>query len=396
MKQIMTVCNVILFCLLLATFVVIGVLTPKDMTAAEEENRELAAMPALTRETVFSGSFSQDFENYLADNVGYRSFFMDAATRIESLKGIKTKSGRIVTTTKDLGTGAQGDNYLLVLPDRVMEVYKQDDAARNAYINALNLYAETLPTHTRIFSMLIPTQIEFHQGKTTSDSEKKTIDYIYENMNNRIISVPVYDVLKSHKDEYIYFRTDHHWTQLGAFYGYTAFAETAFSQTPQLSEYKKNHRDGFLGYLYNQAKDPSLEKHADTIEWYEKGENLTFTAKAMTNGELVTYSSRLFAIPQPQEAPKYGIFMGGDHQFAEIQTQNKNGKTLLVMKDSYANTLLPFLTEQYETLLVIDPRNFYSTVTALSEEYKIDDVLFVNYVFTTTFSDFVGKMVAVR
>ncbi|MBQ2696001.1 MAG: hypothetical protein IJF61_01725 [Clostridia bacterium] len=180
------------------------------------------------------------------------------------------------------------------------------------------------------------------------------------------------------------------------FYGYNAFLESAFSTSVQLSDYHVSRRHGFLGYLYNQAKDPTLQKHADTIEMFTKGENLSFTAKAKENGQMVSYTAQLFKLPAQNESPKYGIFMGGDHQFAEINTENKNGKTLLVMKDSYANTLLPFLVEQYETVLVIDPRNFYSTVTALTEEYDIDDMLFVNYVFTTTFTDFIDRMVAVR
>ncbi len=396
MKKFSAKLNIILFVLLLALFFFIGVLAPKDLSTVEKENRELKAMPTLTKDSLFSGSFSKDYEDYLADNVGYRSFFVDLASKIENLKGIKTKDGRIVTTTKDLGTGNAGDNHLLLLSDRVMEVYQKDDTARDAYVDALNLYAESLPENIRLISMLIPTQIEFYEGKKNSDSQKETINYIYQNLNEDIVTIPAYEALKAHKDEYLYFRTDHHWTQRGAFYGYAAFSETLFGQTPLESDYKIRSADGFLGYLYSQAKDPSLKKHADTIEWFNKGKNLTVKAKAFENGEFVSYESKLYVEPAVGAAPKYGIFMGGDHQFAEITTENKNGKTLLVMKDSYANTLLPFLVEQYETVLVIDPRNYFGTVSALTEEYDIDDFLIVNYVFTTTFGDFIDKMNAVR
>ncbi|MBQ9915137.1 MAG: hypothetical protein IJO50_03225 [Clostridia bacterium] len=396
MKQFSAKLNIILFLLLLCIFFFIGVLAPKDLSTIEKENRELKAMPALTKDRVLSGSFSKDFEDYLADNVGYRSFFVDLASKIENTKGIKTKDGRIVTTTKDLGTGNAGDNHLLLLSDRVMEVYQKNDTARDAYAAALNRYAETLPEDVRLISMLIPTQIEFYQGKNNSDSQKETIDYIYQSLDESIVTVPAYEALQAHKDEYIFFRTDHHWTQRGAFYGYSAFTETLFGQRPLESDYEIRSADGFLGYLYSQANDPSLKKYADTIEWFTKGENLTVKAKALENGANVCYESKLYVEPTFGTAPKYGIFMGGDHQFAEITTENKNGKTLLVMKDSYANTLLPFLVEQYETVLVIDPRNYFGTVTALTEEYDIDDFLIVNYVFTTTFNDFIDKMNAVR
>lgn len=388
--------TVILFCGMLALFFYIGVLAPKDMSAAERENRELKPMPAFNAETVFSGTFSKDFEDYLADNVGYRSFFMDISAKIDALKGIKTESGKIVSANKDLGTGVQGENQLLILSDRVMEVYKKDDAARDAYIQSLNGYAETLPESVRMFSMLVPTQIEFYEKQTVADSEKDTIDTIYKNLNDRITTVDAYSALKAGRDEYIYFRTDHHWTQRGAFLGYSAFCKAAFSKTPNLSDYKENSRDGFLGYLYNQANDVSLASHADSIEWFEKGENVKVEARAFEDGKFVDYETKMYTVPLLSEKPKYSLFMGGDHQFAKMHTKNTNGKTLLVIKDSYANALLPLLTEDYETILVIDPRNYYGKVTDLISEYNVDDCLFINYVFTTTFSDFVGKLNEVK
>ena len=395
MKGKMSRFNSIIFCIILACFLVIGIVLPQDSNIKEKENREPAPMPELNRETVFSGKFASDFEAYLSDRVAFRSVFMDIATKIDTIKGVKTNYGRLVTTTKDLGTGNQGENYLLVMPDRVMEVFKKEQTAQQAYVDAMQLYAEALPKNIRMFSMLIPTQIEFDK-QAASDSEKKVIDSIYNSMPQRITPIPVYEALQKHTDEYIYFRTDHHWTQLGAFYGYTAFSETAWQKPHLLSDYAKHEQSGFLGYLYNQANDPALMEHADTIEWFTKGENLAVKGKAMENGELIEYPSKLYALPAENEPVKYSLFMGGDHPFAEIKTKNKNGKTLLVMKDSYANALLPFLTELYETVLVIDPRNFHSTVTALTEEYTINDFLIVNYVFTTTFHDFIENMVRVR
>lgn len=388
--------TVFLFCFMLAAFFFIGVLAPKDLSAVEKENRELKAMPDLSVQAVVSGNFSKEFEDYLADNVGYRSFFMDASAKLEGLKGVKTASGKIVSANKSLGTGNQGENKLLVLPDRVMEIYKKDDAAREKYVQMLNHYADVLPESVRMFSMLVPTQIEFYEKQSVSDSEKDTIDYIYQNLDNRICTIDAYTALQAHKDEYVYFRTDHHWTQLGAFYGYSAFLEKAFSKAPRLSDYEKESREGFLGYLYNQANDMSLQKHADTIEWLLRGENITVQARALEEGAFVDYTAKMYSIPPDTELPKYSIFMGGDHQFAQLHTENTNGKTLLVIKDSYANALLPLLTADYENILVIDPRSYFGTVSELAQTYKIDDCLFINYVFTTTFPDFIDKMLEVQ
>ena len=140
----------------------------------------------------------------------------------------------------------------------------------------------------------------------------------------------------------------------------------------------------------------SLASHADSIEWFEKGENVKVEARAFEDGKFVDYETKMYTVPLLSEKPKYSLFMGGDHQFAKMHTKNTNGKTLLVIKDSYANALLPLLTEDYETILVIDPRNYYGKVTDLISEYNVDDCLFINYVFTTTFSDFVDKLNEVK
>ncbi len=394
MKQFMTKFNIVLFCLLLAVCFFLGVLAPRDSAAFEKENREPTPLPTLSRETVYSGIFAKRFESFLSDNMGLRSFFMDLSEKVDDLKGFKNRSGRIMLNAQD--STIDNQRRLWVRPDRVMEVYRKKEKIREAYIAALNLYAKTLPEDIRLFSMLVPTQVEFINWQTVSSSQKETIDFVYNHVNPRVIPVPVYDILKEHKDEYIYFRTDHHWTHYGSFYGYCAFAETAFSESPKMSDYELREWDGFLGYLYNQAKDDSLADHADTIGYFSKTENFSFTCKAIEDNKIVSYTTPLFHEPIDGKPPKYSLYLGGEHQFAEIKSQNQNGKTLLVIKDSYANPVIPYLTEHYETILVIDPRIYYGTISDLLKEYEINDVLVLNYVFATSFSDYVEKMIDIR
>ena len=383
---------VYVFVAMLAVFVYITVFAPKDMSAVKKENRELKKMPELNSQTVLSGEFSKGFEDYLADNVGYRSKFMDASSRIETAKGIKPKSGKVVTAAKNLGTGTSGENHLLVLSDRVMEVYREDENAKKAYAETIKRYSEELGD-TNVYLMLAPTQIEFSKSAKMSDSEKETIDYIYGNVGERVKTVDVYSRLKAHKDEYIYFRTDHHWTQRGAFYAYSAFCSDILGEKRNIKDYSVHKEEKFLGYLYNQANDPSLASHSDTIEVYEYGKNYPVYAHAKNeNGKIEDYTPHMYQFPANGETTAYKIFMGGDHMFAEINTDNKNGKTLLVIKDSYANALIPLLTRDYERILVIDPRSTYVSVSELKTRYDITDCMIVNYVFTTTFSDFVQSM----
>lgn len=397
MKNKVNYATVFAFILLLIAFFYIGVLAPKDEEALKRENRELTPMPTLSKETILSGSFSKDFENYLADNVGFRSYFMDFSSSITALKGVEIESGKVVSTKKDLGVGTAGEGSLWIQGDRIMEVYKADNVTRDAYVEMLNGYAEALPENVRIFSMLAPTQIEFNNSENLADSQKETIDYVYTNMSDRIESVDVYGALEKHKDEYVFFRTDHHWTQKGAFYAYQTFVKQALGKDTKLSDYQVQSADGFLGTLYDQINDLSLKKYADTIEWFDFGKNYEIEATAFENEQFVNYKGVIYNVPQSTEMPKYAkIFMCGDHPFAKITTDNKNGKTLLVIKDSYANALIPLLTQDYETVLVVDPRNYYGKVTELVAEYNVDDCLIESYIFTTTFADIIQLMNQIR
>lgn len=386
--------TVALFVALLICFFIIGVVMPRDEQSAINENRALKEMPTVTADKVLSGEFSREFEEYLADNVGMRSKFVAFSSEVDSLKGIKTNMGKIVSTNKDLGAGgtAAESGHLLVLDDRIMEIYKAKPGTAQRYAFVVNKYADTFSDKARVFSMLIPTQIEFAEPiyANASDSQKASIDSIYGGMNDSVIKVNAYDVLKAHSDEYIYFRTDHHWTQRGAYYGYKSFTEAAGYTPVSLDSLKSNSADGFLGFLYNQANDTSLANKPDTIEWFEGDENYYVKASTMEDGAIVEYNSRIYVAPEG--APKYSVFMGGDHSFAKIDTNAPGGKTILVIKDSYANAMLPLLTNTYTTVIAVDPRSYYGTVAEIVDEYAVDDILIMNYVFTTTFDDFVDKI----
>lgn len=382
------------FVALLLAFFVIGVVMPKDEQSAINENRTLKEFPEFNSDTLFSGTFSREFEEYLADNVGMRSMFTAFSSKVNALKGIKTNLGNIVSVKKDLGAGGESEesSRLLVLGDRIMEIYKDNPQSGAAYADAVNKYADAFSGKANVYSMLIPTQIEFAADiyAKSSDSQKDAIDRIYGAISDDVIKVNAYDVMKENAGDYIYFRTDHHWTQRGAYLAYKEFVKAAGHTPVELSSLKLKTADGFLGFLYNQANDTSLANKPDTIEWFEGDTNYTVKASTMENGEVVEYSSRIYVAPDG--TPKYSVFMGGDHSLAEINTDVDNGKTVLVIKDSYANALLPLLTNNYTTVLAVDPRSYYGTVDELVEKYGIDDILIMNYIFTTTFDDFIEKI----
>ena len=394
MKKVTGTIVISLFVLLLAVFVFVGVIAPKDEQSGIDENRTLKQMPEITKETVLSGQFSVEFEDYLSDNIGFRSKFMKLSSKINDLKGVSTNLGKIVYVKKDLGAGGETDekNRLLVQGNRIMEIYSFDEEKGKKYADAVNKYAEAFSDKAEIYSMLIPTQIEF-AGKIyskTSYSQKDAIEKIYGSITDTVKKVDVYNLMKENSKDYIYFRTDHHWTQRGAYIGYKAFVERSGGSAVEISELKPNRADGFFGFLYNQANDTSIAGSPDYIEWFEGEENYTVNATTVENGKLVEYKSKIYVTPDG--APKYSVFMGGDHSFAEINTNVKNGKTVLVIKDSYANALIPLLTNNYETVLAVDPRSYYGKVEEIVEKHGVDQILIMNYVFTPTFDDFIEKI----
>ena len=382
------------FAILLVSFFCLCVLVPADVQSMSNENRKAKPFPSLTVKSCSSGEFSKEFEEYLSDSIGFRSFFINISSYLERHKGFQAKSGTVTKVAKNIGLDVSVDekNSLLITKDKIMEIFYRNRETEASYADTLNSYRETLPKSTRMISMLIPTQIEFEENRSLGDSQKEEVDFIYQNLDEDIVKINAYRALLNNKNEYIYFRTDHHWTQRGAFCAYTALSEQLYGVTPDIADYQTENHGSFLGSLYKQTNDKSVEKNPDTLIQFKKCENYDVACRAYENGAFVDYAACLYKNTDYGTPVDYGFFMCGDHPFAKITTQNQNGKTLLVIKDSYANALIPFLCENYETVLVIDPRNYSGTVSSLAEEYRIDDCLIIDYVFATTFSDFIGKL----
>lgn len=388
MRTKITVSVFLIMLMLFAAFIVL----PADTESVLKENREIATMPETSLNNIIFGSFCTDFETYLSDNVGFRGKLIDVSNEISNLKGIKSY-GSISNANADLGTGDTAESKgLLTTDDAIMEIFKEKPESRQNYISMINHYAQKLPENVNLYSMVIPTRIEFTGRKYAglSDSQKDTIDAIYKGTDKRVATVDVYSALEKHKDEYIYFRTDHHWTTLGAYYAYRQFAETADVKAVNISDFKENKATGFLGYLYNQAQATNVKDKPDTIYYYTKGENLSFKAKAWEDGKIVEYSGKLFVKPMPGQETKYSIFLGSDHPLLDMPALGNNGRTILVVKDSYANAFIPWLTHSFERVVAVDPRSFGGDISEVIEEYGVTDVLLMNYTFTTTFDDIIA------
>lgn len=375
--------------LIVASFVVLAL--PADTESFKKENRERATLPTISKATLKDGSFMMDFESYINDSVGFRSYFTDFSDMLKKRLGVTPPEGRVVYTNKDIGTKTVNKACLLLLEDKVMEVFSSNRKNELLYANALNTYAQNLASDINLYSMLVPTQLQFQMSvyKNIQSDQKEAIDYVYKNLDSRIKSVDVYSNIESHMHEYVYFRTDHHWTMLGAYYGYEAFAKAAGVEPKKLEEFTKYTADeGFLGYLYNQVNEQSLKEHKDYIEWYNVDEMYDLRYSFMSvdkNDNYTPYSAKMF----DRTATDYRFFFVSDHPYVKIHNNSlTNGKSVLVIKDSYANAFAPWLVNNFENVIMVDPRFFEGSIQNLIKRDSITDVVVVNYIFTTVFADY--------
>lgn len=377
------------FALMIAAFIVI-LSFPADEKSIEAENRSMSTVPPLTSEAVFSGEFASGFESFIGDSVGYRSFFTQLSKQMDSLKGITPSTGQVISTNKDIGTGTTQQQTLLVVDDTIMEMFIRNSQQEKMYADAVNHYAEKLPAGIKLFSMLIPTQLEFREPiyKNLQDSQSDAIDGIYSELDSRVSAIDACGALSGHSDEYIYLRTDHHWTQLGAYYAYRAFISEEGSEAVDKDDFETGSIKNVLGYLYDRVDLPEVAFNPDVIEWYDVDpENHIKTSMhdIDENGSLTTYNGTMY----DRAKASYLFFFGSDHPIVEMTNEdNADGKTLIVLKDSYSNALAPWLIKSYYKVILVDPRIYKGDFQNILDIYSPDEVLIANYIFTTNFADY--------
>jgi hypothetical protein len=271
-----------------------------------------------------------------------------------------------------------------------MEINTANPEANAHYAAAINAYWERFHDTSNVYSLLIPTQIEFLEDdayREMSASQRETIDDMRTKLDDGVQFVDVYDVLAAHTSEYIYFRTDHHWTQLGAKYAFEVLAEAVGGEVPAwLNTLVPVDVPGYLGSLYTATSLEALAAHPDTVTYYKGLPDHEMEDEAgnrIEDGNV--YVLRWLETPQ-----KYGVFLGGDRAYTQIETNAGTGRRFLVLKDSYANALTPFLTGIADEIIVIDPRLYTDDVDHLIKAHQITDIIFVNYALVNRWDGYAG------
>lgn len=278
-------------------------------------------------------------------------------------------------------TPIQQSGSILIMGDRAVEIFYSSQQTIDSYIELVNRVHSSANGAT-LYNLLAPTASEFYapEGYRGGFSNQNTvISEIYNRLDPGVRPVDVYQTLRVHQDEYIYFRTDHHWTALGAYHAYTVLGREAGFEPLPLSAYDHGTMDGdFLGTLFAWGGNPkSLAENPDHVEYWlppVTAEGYAFTDETMAAG----YPIQLIKTTV-SGANLYLAFTEGDHGLARFDTSAGNGRSIMVIKESYGNAIVPFLAPHYEHIYVFDPRKATISMASFVEENGIDDILMINY-----------------
>ncbi len=288
----------------------------------------------------------------------------------------------IPSVASDAGSDGEKFGALYISNGAAYSTYYFSQKCANEYAAMASAYAEELDGVSNVYSMLIPLSGYFYLGSDVKEQlhmsdEKAAFNYIYSVMDEKVTPVPIVDTLARHRNEYIYFRTDHHWTARGAYYAYRQYAKIKGFTPYEITDYTCVQFDNFLGSFYSSTGSSSLAATPDVVEAFVP---LSTNTMYITQKNGVTMEWDIIKdVSGWGRYSKFNTFIGGDQPYAYIKNPNINdGTACLVIKESFGNAFVPFLVDHYDEVYVVDYRYYKQGVVTLAKEHEIDDVIFVN------------------
>lgn len=405
-------------------------------TVSEAEKRELAKAPVFSVQSWFDGSFAKEADAFFADTFPLRDQLVLFSHNTKENLGIRYDDIRIVATNDpveeapssslpenppkppektesssapesssssqqetssmpekppvpnqsvpdegDIGISKSG---VFIYKGTGMSLFGGSQSVGEYYADNINAYHEALGEEVRVFDMVVPTSGEFYlpaRYKELSNSQWDAIGHIYDHLDDGVVGVDAYSAIAAHTDQYIYFNSDHHWTGRGAYWAYTAFAEAAgFAPLDIETDYTVRRIEGFLGSLYGMTQDSQMREKGDFVEYFIPETQATATIRYKNSPY---YDSPWVVWEESVKGGNgYLVFLCGDAPMIHINTENKNGKSIVVVKESFGNAFAPFLIPHYEDIYVVDERYFQTSLLELIREEDVDDLLFLNNAFS--------------
>ncbi|MFR7476208.1 DHHW family protein [Frisingicoccus sp.] len=358
--------TVVVFCLLIFGFTAATIATP-SLEFSETENRVLAGMPDVKIKTILSGDFEAAYEEYLTDQFVLRNQWISFKTSVERLS-LKRES-------KDIYFAEDG--YLI---EKHTGVFSTSMARRNiaALTEFVQQYEEPFGTE-HISVLIVPNAVDILQDKLPPFAESgggnDYLEQIAENLPEDVWLDGV-SVLREHQSEEIYYRTDHHWKTLAAFYAYQAWAKKQGYVIPKLEDYKiQTVTDCFEGTVQSKL---GIRTEGDTIELFFPLKKHAYTVYAEDTDRT---EKSLYYYTALDTKDKYAVYFGGNEPFLKIKTEVENERKILVIKDSYANCFIPFMMGEFQEIDVLDLRYTNQRLSEIIAEGGYTDILILYNAF---------------
>lgn len=399
-----------------AAFAIVFNFFPRS-TYSELEKRELATFPEANIDKVASGQFTKSVSQWFSDSEPYRDKFMglsmifgdkmklrffndpqstikfhatdNTATADDMEMNIDEIEGFTNDITADKSAKIANRGIIIVGEGTnvraLMAFFGGPNGGAN-YAKACNEYNRVFGHQAKIYCLVIPTAVEFYcpdAAKEATKPELPTIKNTHSKLNDSVIAVNAYTPLAKHATEDIFLRTDHHWAPLGAYYVAQEFARVAKVPFRDLSSYEKKVVHGYVGSMYGYSHDISVKNSPEDFVYYvPKGVTYTTTylkyninEKFKVIGEKAPYSGQYFISYPDGSGGAYCTFMGGDSKITHVHTSTKNGRRLLIIKDSFGNAIPGYLFYSFEDIHVIDYRYFAKNLKKYVADNKITDIL---------------------
>ena len=390
---------------------VIGLLFFARPSISELEKRTLTPFPSITGESFLDGSFFTDVSLWYSDTYPLRDSLVSLDRALSSFGGVAASegliSGNVQADEVPVAVEQDEDVPLITKPEEEVEapderavaeavqnsimdgLYIKDGKAyamcyfvqsgADTYIASINTATERLSSTSRVFSIVVPssaiTLSDEEESEVGGSSQRQVLDYVWTRLDDRATHVDLVDVMKEHRDEYIYFYTDHHWTQRGAYLGYVQYCKARGIEPNPLDSYKYLSNGDFTGTYYESIQSIMTPTVDELETWTPNGTNdmTWWTSDGIEDWAPVVNNATDWALDG-----KYGTFINSEQAREVIENPSiDDGSSCLVVKDSYGNALVPFLVDNYQTVHILDPRYYYGDVCDYAIENDIQDVLFI-------------------
>lgn len=426
---------------------IVSLIIPLRPTVSDSEKRELAKFPEFSFTSLADGSYFKGIDTWFSDTFPFRETLTSLNSKLTSWYGFGSKvtdlgNGEaddipdaptapiddVDDTTKPTDITAPSDTTsdttqpeettkpteettkapqqtqtlggILIAGNAAYEYYNFNQSVADSYAKHINYVAKQIKqkgSSAKVYDIVVPTSIDITLDESTRKSvntsdQRKAINYIYGSMGKNVTTVDIYDTLTQHKKEYIYYRTDHHWTALGAYYAYEKFCLDSSKTAIPLSLYEEKDYGEFLGSFYNDSnKNKKLEKHADKLIAYQPPYKTEMRYRD-TKGNTI-YWPLVNDVSNYAPSYKYASFAGGDNPYTRVVNSDVNDKSAcLVIKESFGNAMIPFLAGNYHKVYVIDYRTWKGSISEFVVTKGIQDVIFINNMSATRAEALIEKL----